>query len=148
MHWMCANTGRSTDDRDVYCLPKAIMTHNAVCNKCLAGFPVSNAAARQRFYTASNWCYQVGVFISRSSGLAYQVRYLDTICPHIRVKPSVAASLPCSAALLPVCKLVHSAQVPCASLWLTRIQLGLITTTSQLDRDNSFQLVTHVCFPD
>ncbi|KAL3159139.1 hypothetical protein ABBQ32_011133 [Trebouxia sp. C0010 RCD-2024] len=36
------------------------------------GFPVTDAEARQRFYSASNWCYQVGVFVSRSSGLAYQ----------------------------------------------------------------------------
>ncbi|KAL3151769.1 hypothetical protein ABBQ38_012743 [Trebouxia sp. C0009 RCD-2024] len=36
------------------------------------GFPVTDAEARHRFYSASNWCYQVGVFVSRSSGLAYQ----------------------------------------------------------------------------
>ena len=40
------------------------------------GFPVTDAAARHRFYSASNWCYQVGVFVSRSSGLAYQVQRL------------------------------------------------------------------------
>ena len=38
------------------------------------GFPVTDARARHRFYSASNWCYQVGVFVSRSSGLAYQVQ--------------------------------------------------------------------------
>ena len=38
------------------------------------GFPTGDAAARQRFYAASNWCYQAGVFVSRSSGLVYQVR--------------------------------------------------------------------------
>ncbi len=38
-----------------------------------AGFPVTDPAARHRFYAASNWCYQLGVFVSRSSGLAYQV---------------------------------------------------------------------------
>ncbi|KAA6416471.1 MAG: golgi integral membrane protein [Trebouxia sp. A1-2] len=36
------------------------------------GFPVTDPAARHRFYAASNWCYQLGVFVSRSSGLAYQ----------------------------------------------------------------------------
>lgn len=36
------------------------------------GFPVTDPAARRRFYAASNWCYQLGVFVSRSSGLAYQ----------------------------------------------------------------------------
>ena len=44
-----------------------------VCVCVIAGFPVTDAAARHRFYSASNWCYQVGVFVSRSSGLAYQV---------------------------------------------------------------------------
>ena len=38
------------------------------------GLPsVTDAASRQRFYSASNWCYQAGVFISRSSGMAWQV---------------------------------------------------------------------------
>ena len=32
----------------------------------------TGAKVRHRFYEASNWCYQVGVFISRSSGLVYQ----------------------------------------------------------------------------
>jgi battenin len=32
------------------------------------GFPVSDIDARNAFYTNSNWAYQVGVFISRSSG--------------------------------------------------------------------------------
>ncbi|KAL4854287.1 hypothetical protein ACK3TF_004978 [Chlorella vulgaris] len=36
------------------------------------GFPVSSAAARHRFYVYSNWCYQAGVFLSRSSGMLYQ----------------------------------------------------------------------------
>jgi hypothetical protein len=40
-----------------------------------AGFPVTDPAARHRFYAASNWCYQLGVFVSRSSGLAYQVNF-------------------------------------------------------------------------
>lgn len=47
-----------------------------------AGFPVTDAKARHRFYSASNWCYQVGVFVSRSSGLAYQVRYLTSQLYH------------------------------------------------------------------
>lgn len=37
------------------------------------GFPTEDLLARQRFYAASNWCYQAGVFVSRSSGLVYQV---------------------------------------------------------------------------
>jgi len=36
------------------------------------GFPVTRKRSRQLFYSYSNWCYQVGVFISRSSGLLYQ----------------------------------------------------------------------------
>ena len=40
------------------------------------GFPVENADARHAFYTYANWVYQVGVFISRSSGLLYQVKAL------------------------------------------------------------------------
>lgn len=31
------------------------------------GFPVTDPEARTRFYDYSNWCYQVGVFFSRSS---------------------------------------------------------------------------------
>ena len=33
------------------------------------GFPVDVEEARNSFYTNSNWAYQVGVFISRSSGV-------------------------------------------------------------------------------
>ncbi len=33
------------------------------------GFPVSNQESRDTFYEYSNWMYQVGVFISRSSGV-------------------------------------------------------------------------------
>ena len=40
------------------------------------GFPVENADARHAFYTYANWVYQIGVFVSRSSGLLYQVRAL------------------------------------------------------------------------
>ena len=36
------------------------------------GFPVDSVAARDQFYEYSNWVYQVGVFISRSSGTVYQ----------------------------------------------------------------------------
>lgn len=32
------------------------------------GFPVDDATARESFYVASNWTYQAGVFLSRSSG--------------------------------------------------------------------------------
>ena len=39
------------------------------------GLPnVASAAARDRFYKAANWTYQAGVFLARSSGLAYQAR--------------------------------------------------------------------------
>ena len=37
------------------------------------GFPVEDAAARDRFYKTAGWLYQAGVFVSRSSGLLYQV---------------------------------------------------------------------------
>lgn len=37
------------------------------------GFPVTEKAERNRFYSFSNWCYQLGVFISRSSGMIFQV---------------------------------------------------------------------------
>jgi battenin len=37
------------------------------------GFPVDQVSARNHFYTASNWLYQVGVFISRSSGTIFTV---------------------------------------------------------------------------
>ena len=32
------------------------------------GFPASSESAREEFYGYSNWCYQIGVFVSRSSG--------------------------------------------------------------------------------
>ena len=32
------------------------------------GFPVDSEEARNNFYTNSNWAYQIGVFVSRSSG--------------------------------------------------------------------------------
>ncbi len=32
------------------------------------GFPVDDEEARRSFYTNSNWAYQIGVFVSRSSG--------------------------------------------------------------------------------
>lgn len=35
------------------------------------GFPVNDVLARNRFYTTSNWLYQVGVFVSRSSGTLF-----------------------------------------------------------------------------
>lgn len=36
------------------------------------GFPVTDTAARQKFYVYSNWLYQAGVFLSRSSGTVWQ----------------------------------------------------------------------------
>jgi battenin len=36
------------------------------------GFPVENEDARKSFYQNANWCYQVGVLISRSSGTVWR----------------------------------------------------------------------------
>lgn len=36
------------------------------------GFPVDEEEARKLFYTYSNWCYQTGVFVSRSTGTLWQ----------------------------------------------------------------------------
>mmetsp|Transcript_15520 Transcript_15520/g.31987 ORF Transcript_15520/g.31987 Transcript_15520/m.31987 type:complete len:431 (+) Transcript_15520:288-1580(+) len=36
------------------------------------GFPVTDEDSRKRFYTAANWTYQAGVFVSRSSGSIYR----------------------------------------------------------------------------
>lgn len=36
------------------------------------GFPVESSSARSQFYVYSNWTYQVGVFVSRSSGSLWQ----------------------------------------------------------------------------
>lgn len=36
------------------------------------GFPVEEESARRLFYTYANWCYQLGVFVSRSSGTLWQ----------------------------------------------------------------------------
>lgn len=33
---------------------------------------MQDAAARHRFYIYANWCYQAGVFLSRSSGMHWQ----------------------------------------------------------------------------
>jgi len=38
------------------------------------GFPVTNEHARKRFYEFANWCYQGGVFVSRSSGVLFKIR--------------------------------------------------------------------------
>lgn len=46
------------------------------------GFPVSSIAARERFYEYANWCYQGGVFVSRSSGML------------VRLSPLMLWSLP------------------------------------------------------
>ncbi|KAL7519812.1 hypothetical protein ACHAWX_004565 [Stephanocyclus meneghinianus] len=37
------------------------------------GFPVTSATARAQFYHYSNWSYQLGVFVSRSSGNLFSV---------------------------------------------------------------------------
>jgi battenin len=37
------------------------------------GFPVESQAARQAFYEDSNWAYQLGVLVSRSSGTALSI---------------------------------------------------------------------------
>ena len=44
------------------------------------GFPVESADARHTFYTFANWVYQIGVFLSRSSGLLYQVGPTLLLC--------------------------------------------------------------------
>ena len=36
------------------------------------GFPVTSQNARDNFYLYSNWIYQAGVFVSRSSGTVYR----------------------------------------------------------------------------
>lgn len=36
------------------------------------GFPIENRDSRHHFYVAANWMYQVGVFMSRSSGMLWQ----------------------------------------------------------------------------
>ncbi|KAK2078042.1 hypothetical protein QBZ16_003910 [Prototheca wickerhamii] len=36
------------------------------------GFPVTDPEARHRFYIYANWCYQAGVFVSRSSGMVWR----------------------------------------------------------------------------
>lgn len=46
------------------------------------GFPVSSPHARERFYEYANWCYQGGVFVSRSSGMV------------VRLSPLMLWSLP------------------------------------------------------
>ncbi|CAM9788942.1 unnamed protein product [Pylaiella littoralis] len=46
------------------------------------GFPITSANARRRFYEYANWCYQGGVFVSRSSGMI------------VRLSPLMLWSLP------------------------------------------------------
>lgn len=36
------------------------------------GFPISSETARNQFYAYGNWTYQVGVFVSRSSGMLWK----------------------------------------------------------------------------
>lgn len=43
------------------------------------GFPVTDAKARNHFYETSNWLYQAGVFISRSSGIFFHGVSLTTL---------------------------------------------------------------------
>eukprot|EP00658_Telonema_sp_P-2_P062816 TRINITY_DN5148_c0_g6_i2.p1 TRINITY_DN5148_c0_g6~~TRINITY_DN5148_c0_g6_i2.p1 ORF type:complete len:153 (+),score=34.97 TRINITY_DN5148_c0_g6_i2:189-647(+) len=38
------------------------------------GFPVTDKDARDSFYLYANFCYQAGVFASRSSGMLFQAR--------------------------------------------------------------------------
>ena len=53
------------------------------------GFPSpSNARDRDRFYKAANWCYQAGVFVSRSSGSVLQVSL-----PWLCAMPTLQAGL-------------------------------------------------------
>ena len=40
------------------------------------GFPVTSEASRSAFYEQSNWLYQLGVFLSRSSGTLFSVNML------------------------------------------------------------------------
>ena len=53
--------------------PRPRRSNGPRCARLRAGFPVTSAPARHRFYVYSNWTYQVGVFLSRSSGMIYQV---------------------------------------------------------------------------
>lgn len=46
------------------------------------GFPITSINARRRFYEYANWCYQGGVFVSRSSGMI------------VRLSPLMLWSLP------------------------------------------------------
>ena len=41
---------------------------------------MESADARHTFYTFANWVYQIGVFLSRSSGLLYQVGPTLLLC--------------------------------------------------------------------
>ena len=36
------------------------------------GFPPDSSSAREEFYAYANWSYQLGVFLSRSSGMLFQ----------------------------------------------------------------------------
>jgi battenin len=50
------------------------------------GFPVSDRQSRDRFYLQSNWLYQAGVFISRSSGTLFTLNMLGLwIMPILQV---------------------------------------------------------------
>jgi len=48
------------------------------------GFPTESSSAREEFYAYANWSYQLGVFVSRSSGMLFQpsltiLRYLPVL---------------------------------------------------------------------
>ena len=62
------------------------------------GFPVTDQESRDRFYQYSNWLYQVGVFVSRSSGTCGNVAPMAILwimpllqCVNVLVYWSVAA---------------------------------------------------------
>ena len=40
------------------------------------GFPVESASSRKIFYTRANWLYQLGVFLSRSSGTMFTMNQI------------------------------------------------------------------------
>ena len=44
---------------------------------------MESADARHTFYTFANWVYQIGVFLSRSSGLLYQACPCLLLCHFI-----------------------------------------------------------------
>ena len=50
------------------------------------GFPVESESARRIFYTRANWLYQMGVFLSRSSGTLFTVsRLMLWVMPGLQI---------------------------------------------------------------